>query len=376
MQAQRIVSVRKIGIINTKDIEVNSPNHRYYANNIVVSNSHAVSYAMNAYLSAYTKAHFPKIFFASYLKFAKDKIDPQDEIKALVQNANEMDIVIHTPDLRILNKNFVLKENKIYFGLTDIKGFGESIYNKTLLLIKDKNINLEACDWLDLLFKILLSINSIGAKALIESGALSFVNKSRNAMLFDLNIASKLTSKELDYIQKSIKVKFTNLRDGIKYILDYCKINKNRKKIIEDLLSLIDRPPYSLEDTPEWIADSEDRTLGCSITCSKIDMYDISMTNTNCRDFKNGNKKDNIIIGGEIDYINVTKTKTGKTKGAEMCFVNLTDQTGSIDSVIFFPEQYKKYKNLLFNGNIVILVGNRGRTGDGLIVEKAYIAKT
>lgn len=48
--------------------------------------SHSVSYAINAYLSAYTKAHFPKIFFASYLRFAKDKIDPQQEIKALVQN--------------------------------------------------------------------------------------------------------------------------------------------------------------------------------------------------------------------------------------------------------------------------------------------------
>ena len=43
--------------------------------------SHAISYAMNAYLSAYAKAHFPKIFFASYLRFAKDKIDPQQEIK-------------------------------------------------------------------------------------------------------------------------------------------------------------------------------------------------------------------------------------------------------------------------------------------------------
>ncbi|MFN9959556.1 MAG: DNA polymerase III subunit alpha, partial [bacterium] len=61
--------------------------------------SHAVSYAINAYLSAYTKAHFPKIFFASYLRFAKDKIDPKSEIKELVQNANEMDIDISIPDI-------------------------------------------------------------------------------------------------------------------------------------------------------------------------------------------------------------------------------------------------------------------------------------
>jgi DNA polymerase III alpha subunit len=371
----KIVKIEKVGIKPTVDIEVKSNNHLFFGNGIATSNSHAVSYAMNAYLSAYTKAHFPKIFFASYLKFAKDKIDPQDEIKSLVQNANEMDIIIHTPDLRILNQYFVLKDNKIYFGLTDIKGFGESIYNKILLLLKNKNINLYSCEWLELLDKILLNINSIGAKALIESGALSFINKTRNSMLFELNIASKLTTKELSYINDS-KLKFKHLNDALKYVLDYGKINKNRKKIIEDLLILIKHPPYSLEDTPEWIADSEDRTLGCSITCSKIDMYDISMTNTTCRDFKNGTKKDNIIIGGEIDYINVTKTKTGKNKGAEMCFVNLIDQTGSLDNVIFFPEQYKKYKNLLFSGNIVILVGNKSKAGDGLIVEKAYIAKT
>ncbi|MFN9900860.1 MAG: DNA polymerase III subunit alpha, partial [bacterium] len=90
--------------------------------------SHAVSYAMNAYLSAYAKAHFPKIFFASYLRFAKDKIDPQDEIKALVQNASEMEINVVTPDLRNLNKYFILKNDKIYFGLTDIKGVGDSVY--------------------------------------------------------------------------------------------------------------------------------------------------------------------------------------------------------------------------------------------------------
>ena len=138
----------------------------------------------------------------------------------------------------------------------------------------------------------------------------------------------------------------------------------------------MNNPPYSIEDSPEWIADAEDNCLGCSITCSKIDMYDISMTNCTCRDFKNGGAQNNIILGGEIDFINVTKTKTGKLKGSDMAFVNMSDQTGSIDSIIFFPEQYKKYKNILFDGNIIIIVGNRSKTGDGLIVEKAYIAKT
>ena len=81
-------------------------------------------------------------------------------------------------------------------------------------------------------------------------------------------------------------------------------------------------------------------------------------------------------MGGEIDNINVTKTKSGKKIGEEMCFLTLSDGTGSVDSVIFFPEQYKKNKNLLFQGNVIIVKGNRSKVGDSLIVENAYIARS
>lgn len=337
--------------------------------------SHAVSYAMNAYLSAYTKAHFPKIFFASYLRFAKDKMDPQDEIKALVQNASEMDITVHTPDIRNLNQYFVLKNDKIYFGLTDIKGVGESVYLKLVDLVNKNKIDLTNIQWLELLFKILLNINSTAAKALIESGGTSFINKTRSSMLFEYNIASSFTKKECEFILSQIS-NLDVVDKAIDYLLTNSKVNKNRKKIIEDAKTLLNNPPYSLEDSPEWVADSEDSALGCAITCSKIDIYDISMTNSTCRDFKNGNQKNNIIIGGEVSFINVTKTKTGQMKGSDMAFVNICDQTGCIDTVIFFPEQYKQYKSILFENNIIIVIGSRSKTGDGLIVEKAYIAKT
>jgi DNA polymerase-3 subunit alpha len=337
--------------------------------------SHAVSYAINGYLSAYTKAHFPKIFFASYLRFAKDKIDPQAEIKELVQNATEMDIVVHTPDIRNMNQFFILKNNKIYFGLTDIKGVGASVFEKLKNMIQDNSIDLNNINWLNLLFKILLNINSIAAKALIESGATSFIKQTRNSMVFEYNTASNLTKKETAFLIENI-ANYDTLSNALKYLLDNGKINKNRRKIIEDMVHSIFSPPFSLEDTAEWISDVEDVALGCSITCAKVDMYDISMTNTTCRDFKNGINKDNIILGGEIDFINITKTKSGKTVGSEMAFVTLCDTTGSIDSVIFFPEKYKQYKNILFPGNVIIVKGNRSKNGDSLVVENAYVAKS
>lgn len=335
--------------------------------------SHSVSYAINAYLSAYTKAHFPKIFFASYLRFAKDKIDPQAEIKELVQNANEMDVLVKTPDLRNLNEFFILKNNSIYFGLTDIKGVGKSVFDKLTNICN--TVSLDQISWLDLLFKVLNNINSTAAKALIQSGATNFINKTRNSMLFEYNLISGLTKKEIEHIINNISNSDT-LQQSLEFLLTVPKINKNRKKNIEDMIYSLTSPPYSLEDTAEWLADSEDTLLGCSITCSKLDMYDISMTNITCKELKTTLSKDNLILGGEIDFINLTKTKTGKTKGAEMAFVTMTDTTGTVDSIVFFPEKYKEYKNLLFQGNIIIVKGTKSKNGDGLIVEKAYVART
>lgn len=365
-----ISGCKKVKIVNKEEAEQIfswiEKSQRYSFNK-----SHSVSYAINGYLSAFAKAHFPKVFFASYLRFAKDKIDPQMEIKELVQNAIEMDIDVRPPDIRHLNKHFILKKNKVYFGLTDIKGVGGSVFDKLLKLVEDTDLS--KATWTDLLLKILPNINSTGAKALIQSGALGYLRQSRNLMLFEFSIVSNFTKKEMEFMLANKK---GSLKQTIVCLLENGKINKNRRDIIENLLKSMDNPPYSLEDSPEWIADSEDSLLGCAITCGKVDMYDISMCNTTCKDFKNGDRADKIILGGEIDFISVVKTKSGKNPGSEMSFVTLKDSTGSLDSIIFFPEQYRSYKNVLFEGNVIIVKGDRSRNKDSLIVEKCYIAKT
>ena len=59
-----------------------------------------------------------------------------------------------------------------------------------------------------------------------------------------------------------------------------------------------------------------------------------------------------------------------------MAFVTLSDSYGVIDSVIFFPEAYKQYRNVLFENNVIIVKGKKSKAGDSLIVEKAFIPKT
>jgi DNA polymerase-3 subunit alpha len=333
--------------------------------------SHGISYAMNAYLSAYTKAHFPKIFFASYLRYAKDKIDPQQEIKELVRNATEMDILVHIPDLRNLNELFILKDKAIYFGLTDIKGVGKSVYSKILEI--SKTLDLNKLSWPQTLCGILLNINSTASKALISCGALDYFKKTRTEMLFQYEICSSLSKKELEYFANLAN---TYSNKSVKDILSLMlseKINKNRKTLIQNSILSIERPPYSLLDKIEWLSDSESSLLGVAITCSRLDSYDISMSNTNCKEFKSSSLSSNIIMAAEISNVSITKTKTGKNPGQEMAFLTLEDQFGMLDSVIFFPEQFTKYKDHLFNGNILVFLGSRSKAKDSFVIEKCFL---
>lgn len=335
--------------------------------------SHAVSYAINAYLSAYSKAHFPKIFFASYLKYAKDKIDPQQEIKELVKNATEMDIEICVPDYRLLNQFFVIKNNKIYFGLTDIKGVGESVYKKIVEI--SKKLNIKSLSWVEILVYVLLNINSTAAKALICSGAFNYINKQRTAMLFEYEIFSQLTKKEIEYLLSLGPIKEFNILQLLNILTKKTRLTQNRANIITSLISSVLHPPYSLEDKIEWICDNESSLLGINLTYSKVDSYDVSMTNTTCKEFKDSNRK-TIIMAGEIDNVNIIKIKNGKNKGNEMAFVSIADGTGHVDSVVFFTEQLALYRNQLFEGNILIFQGSKSFKRNDLVVEKCYVPAT
>ena len=337
--------------------------------------SHAVSYAMNAYLSAYSKAHFPRVFFASYLKFAKDKIDPQQEIKELVRNANEMDITIHTPDIRELNELFAIRQGKIYFGLTDIKGLGQSVFKKLLKIVENDNIDIGKLSWYQMLYKILCNINSTATKALIASGALDYFKKTRTEMLFEYDIFTSLTKKEIEKAGDIIENGAVPLISILTELLTK-RVNIKRQAIINNLIETIKHPPYSLIDKIEWLSDSENTLLGTSITCCKLDSYNIDMTNMNCKDFKKTYKVEDIILAAEVVGVNVTKTKNGKNPGAEMAFVTGEDQYGMLDSIIMFPETWEKYRPHVFDGNVLIFTGKKSKAKDSLIVEKCFVPKS
>ena len=175
VKKQFIDGAKTEGIVNENEVEEIfgwiEKSQRYSFNK-----SHAISYAMNAYLSAYVKAHFPSRFFVSYLQFAKDKIDPLKEICELVSNCREMGIEVCSPNFKFVNRDFILKDKHIYFGLTNIKGVGDSVFKK----LESIKIDAENANYLQILFIVLDNINKTASKNMISVGCFDYFNVTRN----------------------------------------------------------------------------------------------------------------------------------------------------------------------------------------------------
>jgi DNA polymerase-3 subunit alpha len=330
--------------------------------------SHAISYAMNAYVSAFCKAHHPHEFFVSYLKFAKDKIDPMREINELINNANELGIKVYRPDLRKLNHEFILDNKIIYFGLTNIKSVGDSVYNKIKELVEHYQIDIQSASLNQILFLLLDNINSAAAKALVSVGALEYLKISRKKILFYLDLISNLSKREkeliiADCLDKNLDVLFNSILE---------KVNKKRKEIISSLIMAYKKPAYSLDDDYEWIANVEKQYLGISITCSIVDGRDLEAANTDCRTLsRSGVFSKSIIVGAEVADLNIVKTKKGANPGQEMAFVKISDGSGSCDIVVF-PKEYDHYKDLLIKGNTIMLSLEQSKKKDSYIVKKCW----
>lgn len=346
--------------------------------------SHAVAYAVNAYLSAWHKAHSPIRFFTSYLYYASEKQDPHQEIYELVSEAKLFDITVKIPKIDCFSEKFAIRGNDIYFGIKDIKSLTGVTGDKVMQAIKEteEKLNKKSGDftWLDILIYLSPNINSTAFKALCSVGFFSTkkTSVSRNKALYDYLIFSQLTKAELTWVENKYQnSKWSNLMDCF---TDLAPVKKQgggtskaeRSQIIFNEVHFLKNPPYSLDDTPTWIVEQEKKFLGCPISLSRIETSDTSSANTSCKDILNGKVGKDLCVVGSVNRLATCKVKRGKTAGQLMAFLTIEDDSCSIDNVIIFPETRQKYEHILYEGNNLLFCGEVSKKDNSFIVQKIH----
>ena len=331
--------------------------------------SHSVSYAYNAYLTAFTKTHFPHEFFTSYLKNSIGKPDAYLEIEELVNNARIMDINVMPPNIQKMNKYFKLIDSNPTFGLTEIKGVGGSVFDKMMKCLENNQIELKSCDWNTFLIGFGQCIKVDAFEALALSGALDSFKVPRSKMVHELKMFRELSKREVPWIENYKKEnKESTLEECVAAMMELNDwsdpkrpiFRKDRVDILESIIDSLQNPGYELLDLPGWKARQEEHYLGISLTCARVDEYDTSRSNCTCKEYIDGfESKNGIRITAQIDGVREWKIKRGSSKGQKMAFVTISDGTCSLDSVTFFSDEWKKYHKQVVEGNIVLFSGSR-----------------
>ena len=351
------------------------------SNRYAFNKSHAVSYAICGYWSAYAKAHFPVNFYCNYLYYSKGKQDSQQEIRELVSDAKISDVPVYPPSIVKMNRSFSIYNNEINFGVGDIKFIGNSQLEKLTNAVLEATH--ELCkppadwSWLEFLVSCATKVTSKVITSLISAGALSHMGLSRNKMLYEYDIWAKLTAKEREWVGDKVEDSdWENLRQCLESLQPTRKngggtSTTKRSEIVADYVYQLESSPYSLQDDPEWVSGTEEELLGTCLTYSKVDSCDTGAANSTCKEFLSG-RNGTAVLAVAVKSSREYEITRGQSKGQKMGFLTVEDGSCELDNVVCFSEEWAKNKHLLYEGNTILVTGQRSKKKDSLIVQKVF----
>jgi len=302
--------------------------------------SHAASYAMIAYRTAYLKTNYPIEFMAAALTSEKNDIE---KIAFLIEECKRMKIEVLPPDINESFRNFsvVPDEKKIRFGLLAIKNVG---YNVVEAIVEERKKNGSFASINDFVTRVSSKdLNKKSLESLIKTGAFDKFEE-RNKLLQNLE-------RLLEWSRETQK----NKANGQKGLFEALPVNHQGKNSNNGII-LSSAPSASKKERLNW----EKELLGLYITSHPLEGFKKAFEKRVLPLVKISQDITGKIvrIGGVICSIKKIIAKNGKP----MLFVKLEDQTDKIELVVF-PSVIEQNPTIFQENKIVMVRGrvdNRG----------------
>ena len=292
--------------------------------------SHSVVYSIIAYKMAYLKCHFKTIFFANLLT---NVIGSETKTNEYILEAKANKIEVEKPTINNSESRYVVKDNKIIYPISNIKGIGTVVTEQINNAKKEGNF-IDIYDCFSRLY-----INGVGKKT------------------FETLIFADIF-KEFGYNRATLIYNLDSL-------FNYAELTKDIDP------SLVMKPDIEIkqEYSNSILLQYEKETFGFYLSShpttayKKDNPYCISLS-----DVENYYDKtvDTLIL---IEKIKVINTK----KGDKMAFITGSDETSSFEFTLF-PKVFKLYENIEV-GNLIKVRGKVERRLNEyqIIVEKIKI---
>lgn len=264
--------------------------------------SHSVVYSIIAYKMAYLKCHFKTIFFANLLT---NVIGSETKTNEYILEAKANNIKVEKPTLNNCSNRYIVKEDTIYYPISNIKSIGTVVTNQIL----DAYNNEPFTDIFDAFSR--LCIKGVGKK------------------VFETLIIADVF-KEFKYNRNTLIYNLDNL-------FNYAELTKDLDP------SLVMKPEIEIKEEYSKIEllEKEKEVYGFYLSSHPTTMF--RKDNPYCI---NINEVDNYFDKKIDTLILVEKVKVINTKkGDKMAFVVGSDETGSKEYTLF-PKTFNLYPNI------------------------------
>ncbi len=315
--------------------------------------AHSASYGRVAYQTAYMKANYPVEYMTAVLTAEAGNIDT---VAIMVRECKRMGINVLPPDVNESFADFTAFPNLtedptnpslggIRFGLRSIKNFGESVAASIITERKAHGPYVSVSDFLRRITD--KNLNKKSLESLIECGALDRFGE-RGDMLASLDRL-------------------------LEYHREHALANQNQDSLFslmsggapEDL-TLPKAAPVPMETKLAW----EKELLGLFVSGHPLDKHKEKLAQRSitisqiAERMKPGME---CVIMGMIENARIILTKGGD----QMAFLKITDDSGSLEAVIF-PKLFAKEKQLFAPDQVIAIKGRlNDRNGELSVIAEA-----
>jgi len=316
--------------------------------------SHAASYALIAYWTAYVKANYPIEFMTSLLTAEINAVSgPQREIKAsqALEECKALGIPVLPPHINLSHDGFSIESESIRFGLSAVKNVGSSAI-ESILTARTSGLFASFTDFLKRVD--LRKVNKKTLESLILVGAFSDFGSRASLISAFPELVERIAHDKAVSMQGQDNLFSTEFEDATSH----------------DTFTQL--PEYS----PEYIAQSERELIGFLLTQNPLDPYRAIIAqkvNKKLVEITVEDVKTQIIIAGEITHIKHVKTKKDHK---EMAIFGINDTTATFEAVVF-PKMFAHLREILKLHEVVLIKATvSDREGVlGLMVENAVRLK-
>ncbi len=303
--------------------------------------SHSAAYSYLAYQTAWLKKHFTAEFLAANMT---NDINNLTRITALMEEAKRFDIRVLPPDVNRSGISFSALPDRhtIVFGLAGIKNLGVPAV-ESIIKARDEG---PFRTFYDFVARVdIRLVNKRALEALVAAGAFDSLNAGHRAQLFA----------------------------GIDYALEWAKqVNDSKYSTMDSLFgedseSTVVEP--KLPDVEAWTEserlDKEYEYLNFYISGHPLQRYALQVAS-----FANLllSKNDSPLIGKSVrvcGLLSGVRTRLDKRE-KQIAFATIEDLSAK-GEVIFWSEACAQFRDLIYDGSIVVLSGKADLKDDGQI---------